>query len=521
MRSATCVAVLLAGGLAAMARAEEPVEFDARRLFSCAEVKPPQQADSARKVVVVVIPISANFNAEERTVESLRYELRFPKPFTVLDHLPRTQTGTNTVGAQREQRDDHQITDLNVKFSGEGRVGFSVFGVGVGLGGGAERTRRDYNEVRTNVQVDRLPAREQIIVAGTRDEGQTLYFDLKWHDQTTRAGRTDYAVLAEVPRDWTGDVATLACTARQGGAVAGRLTKDVGLYLSGNDTARQRVEKELDKARPAASSAVKELITNSIGMKLKLIPAGSFLMGAIPGDTEADDREKPQHRVTITRPFYLGVFEVTQYEYRQVMGKNPSHFKDSELQPVEQVSWLDAVTFCNTLSERERRQPYYKIEGEPVTIRGGTGQTVTILGGNGYRLPTEAEWEYACRAPQSPGGATKHPFGDDRSGLGDYAWFNALLTHTTHPVGQKKPNRWGLYDMQGNVWEWCQDRYSDVYYQFSPDADPPGPASTLYRVYRGGGKSTHPTECRPAYRGSRYQWQRDNDLGFRVAAARE
>ncbi len=149
-------------------------------------------------------------------------------------------------------------------------------------------------------------------------------------------------------------------------------------------------------------------------MKLKLIPAGSFLMGATPDDTEADKDEKPQHKVTITRPFYLGVYEVTQYEYRQVMGDNPSKFKDSELLPVEKVSWLDAVTFCNKLSERERRKPYYKIEGE----------AVTILGGNGFRLPTEAEWEYACRAPQSPSNATKHPFGDNDADLSSYAWFD-------------------------------------------------------------------------------------------------
>ena len=182
-------------------------------------------------------------------------------------------------------------------------------------------------------------------------------------------------------------------------------------------------------------------------MKLKLIPAGSYLMGATPDDTDAYNDEKPQHKVTITRPFYLGVYEVTQYEYRQVMNDNPSHFKDSELLPVESVSWLDAVKFCNKLSERERRTPYYKIEDK----------TVTILGGNGYRLPTEAEWEYACRAPQGAGTATKHPFGGIGADLSGYAWFEGNSGAKTHSVGQLKPNRWGLYDMQGNVSEWCQD----------------------------------------------------------------
>jgi formylglycine-generating enzyme required for sulfatase activity len=493
------------------ALAQDPVEFDARRLFSCAEVKPPPQADSARKVIVVVIPISANFNVEESTVESLRYELRLPKSVTVLDHLPKTQTGTNVIGTQREQRQEHQLTDLNVKFGGEGRVGFSVYGVGVNLSGGAERAQRDFNEVKTDIQVDRLPARDQIVVAGTRDEGQTLYFDLKWHDQTTRAGETDYALLAEVPRDWTGDVATLACTARQGGAVAGRLTKVVGLYLSGDNAARQRIEKQLETAPPTAAGVPKELITNSIGMKLKLIPAGSFLMGATPDDTEAKKDEKPQHKVTITRPFYLGVYEVTQYEYKQVMNDNPSLFKDSELLPVESVSWLDAVRFCNKLSGRERRRSYYKIEGE----------TVTVLGGDGYRLPTEAEWEYACRAPQNSGSATRYVFGDDETDLVNYAWFDKNSGEKTHPVGQKKSNRWGLYDMQGNVLEWCQDFYLDVYYSFSPETDPPGPATGLTRVTRGGSWDDHPWVCRPASRDRYAPTLRFLDRGFRVAAVQD
>ena len=360
MRATFHVAVLILCGLTSASLAQEPVGFDAGRLFSCTEVKPPHQADSARKVIVIVILISANFHVEERTVENLRYELRLPKTIAVRDHEPKTQTTTNSIGAQRQGR---ELTDLNVKSTGEGWVGFSVYGVGVNVGGGAERNKRELNEVQTNIQLDRLPARDQVVVAGTRDEGQTYYFDLHWYDQTTRAGLTDIALLAEVPRDWTGDVATLACTARQNGAVGGRLTKVIGLYLGG-DTARQRVEKLMETARPAEE---KDLITNSIGMKLKLIPAGSFLMGATPDDTSALDREKPQHKVTITMPFYLGVYEVMQYEYKQVMGDNPSGFKDSELLPVEQVSWLDAVTFCNKLSEREGRRPYYKIEGQTVT----------------------------------------------------------------------------------------------------------------------------------------------------------
>jgi len=213
-------------------------------------------------------------------------------------------------------------------------------------------------------------------------------------------------------------------------------------------------------------------------------------------------------------PFYLGVYEVTQYEYLKVTNDNPSMFKDSEILPVETVSWLNAVGFCNKLSERERRRPYYKIDGN----------SVTILGGDGYHLPTEAEWEYACRASQSPGSATIYPFGGDEFELASYAWLEGNSGNKTHPVGQKKPNRWGLYDMEGNVYEWCQDVYSEIYYSSSPDTDPLGPAVASWaadRVFRGGGWCGDPRHCRSAYRiwdtpDSRYKF-----LGFRVAAAQQ
>jgi formylglycine-generating enzyme required for sulfatase activity len=226
------------------------------------------------------------------------------------------------------------------------------------------------------------------------------------------------------------------------------------------------------------------IIRNSLGMELARIPAGEFLMGSAEGDQSAYDSEKPQHRVRITKPFYLGVTPVTQEQYEGVMGQNPSQFKGEPQRPVERVSWEDAVEFCHRLSERE-------------------GQT--------YRLPTEAEWEYACRA----GSQTKWCFGDDESKLTEYAWYRANDGGTTHPVKQKRPNAWGLYDMHGNVWEWCHDWYGT--YTGDAATDPQGLARGLHRVVRGGSWDGDASYCPAACRSRDGPSHRSRNLGFRLA----
>ena len=214
----------------------------------------------------------------------------------------------------------------------------------------------------------------------------------------------------------------------------------------------------------------------------------------------------PQHRVRITRPFYLGVYEVTQGQYQAVTGEKPSSNNGSDELPIEHISWLDAVKFCNKLSERERQQPFYEINGND-DVR------VPDWNASGYRLPTEAEWEYACRA----GSTTVFYFGPDESELGDYAWFVDNSGRQTHPVGQKKPNAFGLYDMLGNVYEWCWDEFGGRSDGSAVD-NPTGPEKHgERRVIRGGCYDQNLGWFRSGYRHELIWYYKTEWTGFRVA----
>jgi formylglycine-generating enzyme required for sulfatase activity len=210
-------------------------------------------------------------------------------------------------------------------------------------------------------------------------------------------------------------------------------------------------------------------ITTSSGIDMVLIPAGSFTMGSRRGKED----EQPVHRVQVDA-FLMDKHEVTQAAWDKVaeqMGlPNPSHFKGPDL-PVEQVSWVQAARYCNARSQAEGLEPCYDED-----------TTACNFNATGYRLPTEAEWEYACRA----GSDSEYAFGNDERGLGEYSWFADNAAKKTHPVGQKKPNAWGLYDMHGNVAEWCNDNYDKSYYAASPDHNPRGLAEGDKNVLRGG-----------------------------------
>lgn len=222
-------------------------------------------------------------------------------------------------------------------------------------------------------------------------------------------------------------------------------------------------------------------------MKLALIPAGTFTMGSPVGESERRVNES-QHEVKISKSYFLGVYEVTQRDYELVMGKSPSYFKGAK-NPVENVSWIDAVSFCKKLSEIPEEKSAGRV----------------------YRLPTEAEWEYACRATST----TSYSFGDTADDLGLHAWFRLIAEGKTHPVGKRMANGWGLYDMHGNVWEWCQDRYAD--YPIEESNDPQGAVEGTYRVFRGGSWANVARHCRSADRSWDDPTERGKDGGFRVA----
>jgi formylglycine-generating enzyme required for sulfatase activity len=249
------------------------------------------------------------------------------------------------------------------------------------------------------------------------------------------------------------------------------------------------------------------VIVNSLKMKLALIPPGEFQMGS-PADESSRQTDETPHRVRITQPFFLGVYEVTQREWEELMGSQPSHFSrggdgkaqvsgmDTSLFPVERVSWEEATEFCRKLSQRE---------GKP------------------YRLPTEAEWEYACRA----GTTTAFHFGNVLNG--ENANMNGMDPNGTTtkgaylarpaPVGSYGENAFGLYDMHGNVWEWCSDRYASDYYFTSAASGPAptGPSEGSYRVLRGGSWIIVAASCRSADRDGNVPSLRENNLGFRLA----
>ena len=274
-------------------------------------------------------------------------------------------------------------------------------------------------------------------------------------------------------------------------AKAGRRSRGRGVGL----------EKLFDVLQPEVASGPKSLV-NAVGMSFVLIPAGTFQMGSPPHEPGHRTNEEPVHEVVIGAPVYLGMAPVTQRQYLAVMGKNPSRFTATSGggldHPVEMVSWEDAVAFCRQLSEHPNE----------------------VAAGRHYRLPTEAEWEYACRA------GTATAFGHGATLSAAQANFDVTHSHAEHPDGtvtgrttpvMRFPARdWGLYVMHGHVWEWCADWYAESYYKASHLRDPQGPPTGKLKVLRGGGWRNQFPACRAAYRNALAPHQKDSATGFRV-----
>ncbi len=278
------------------------------------------------------------------------------------------------------------------------------------------------------------------------------------------------------------------------------------LELKANDPEAKSLQQKIEKYTT---------VTSPVGMKFRLIPDGKFYMGSHDSDDFIRNNERPQHRVHITNSFYMGVYPVTQDEFIALMDTNPSTANDNSLCPVDTVNWYQACDFCNKLSEQEGLPYYYEL----TKVKRKSNQLietaeVKILGGEGYRLPTEAEWEYACRA----GSITPWCYGDLSIELGQYAWYFDNIQLETQPVGHKKPNSWGLYDMHGNVMEWCNDWYNELYYQQNPpEEDPQGPDTGTAKVLRGGAWQFGAEAARSPCRNSSNPESASNIVGFRVA----
>jgi formylglycine-generating enzyme required for sulfatase activity len=326
------------------------------------------------------------------------------------------------------------------------------------------------------------------------DDRETVRLSLMNGDHLQGALKTDRFVLGTL----LGDVSiasskvawVVAARGASGPAIStpellAWLSEDLAIPEEPKDEHGKPVRTGTDRA----TGLPMEVRHRKTGIHLVLIPAGKFMMGS--PDPEKDRlNSEILHLVRITKPFYMGKYEVTQAAWEAVMGANPSKSKD-ERNPVETVNWQESQEFIRRLNEARKEA---KAKGE-------------------FSLPTEAQWEYACRA----GSQTRCCFGDDQAKLGEYAWFEENSGDQTHPVGQKEPNAWGLYDMYGNVAEWCADWYGS--YPTEEQVDPKGPEKGSMRVSRGFGLNVPTGWARSAMRGKNAAEDRHHGQGFRVILA--
>ncbi|MCL2305042.1 MAG: SUMF1/EgtB/PvdO family nonheme iron enzyme [Planctomycetaceae bacterium] len=278
---------------------------------------------------------------------------------------------------------------------------------------------------------------------------------------------------------------------------------------------------ELKANDPEAKSLQEKIetlttVTSKAGIKLRRIPSGKFYMGSHDSDEYLRNNERPQHRVTLTQPFLVAGYLITQKVFQRIMDYNPSISSDDPSCPVDNVTWFTALEFCNKLSDKDGLSPYYELLNIKRRSSSNSIESadVVVLGGEGYRLLTEAEWEYSCRA----GSITPWYCGDLAVEVTHCAWYFDNSPSGTQPVGLKKPNSWGLYDMHGNVMEWCFDWYNELYYQQCGEVEnPTGPETGTAKTVRGGSWQFGPEAARSACRNSNNPEGSSNMIGFRIA----
>jgi formylglycine-generating enzyme required for sulfatase activity len=332
------------------------------------------------------------------------------------------------------------------------------------------------------VEIGRTLGADYVISGEVLTFAEEYRLILKLHDCTSAAFMTSRSVAAD---DLTGLESRVAEAA---GPVA--------LRLDGRSSPRAP---NGFKAPPERNRLGPPVSRSATPAMVRLEP-GEFLMGSPPYERGRDSQED-RHQVSLTRPFLIGVTEVTQMQWFEVMGSWPSYFEGAN-RPVEKVDWFEAIRFCNALSRREGFTPAYRIEGDGA---------VWNRDADGYRLPSEAEWEYACRA----GSNTPYTAGEDPGQLQTVGWFGGSAGDGTRDVGRLEPNAWGLYDMHGNVWEWCWNWAGEYPPRFA--RDPMGPPSGRSRVIRGGAFDSPAASCRSAKHNAANPGLNAPMIGFRVA----
>ncbi|MDR2702302.1 MAG: SUMF1/EgtB/PvdO family nonheme iron enzyme [Spirochaetaceae bacterium] len=365
----------------------------------------------------------------------------------------------------------------------------------------------------------------RLVRPSTSDPGSTpVTFANLTADGSSTATTTKLTLTFD--KDITGlSAADITLTSGSTGAVKGSLTRTgTGVYdlaVSGI-TAGGSVSVAVSKSGYTITGGAKAVTVYAF-IAMVFVPGGSFQMGN-PDTSDGWDDERPVHTVTLTQGFYMGRYQVTQAQYQAVMGSNPSNFSSNpasgEVQgnrPVECVSWYDAIEFCNALSIQEGLSPYYsidKVNKDPnnTNDHDDLKWTVTLNStATGYRLPTEAQWEYAAKGGNGSPGNYTYSGSDD---LNDVGWYSGYSNSMTHEVGKKTANGLGLYDMSGNVFEWCWDWYGS--YASNAQTDPAGPASGSSRMLRGGGWGYVDSYARSVYRYGNYPYGRNNNFGFRL-----